>query len=75
MAQDIQNIRPAVIGENSTFILDELRRFRHVIVNVYTINLAPEKMHKLVSSVRELWSKLSAELLAFAEFLDEIANE
>jgi len=75
MAQDIQDIRPAVIGESSTIILDELRKFRHVVVNIYTVNLVPEKMCKLVLSVNELWPKLNGELMAFAEFLDEVSRE
>ena len=37
-------IRPAVIGPESASALDELRRFRHLVRNVYTFNLVPEKM-------------------------------
>jgi len=42
--------------------------------NVYTVNLVPDKMVGLVSALSELWPRLQAELLAFADFLDELAR-
>lgn len=73
MARDLSGTRPAVIGEDSAEVLDELRRFRHLVRNVYTVNLAPEKMVGLVSGLPASWSKLRAELLAFADFLEHLA--
>jgi len=74
MARDLPGVRPAVIGEDSAEALDELRRFRHLVRNVYTVNLAPEKMAGLLSGLPVLWSKLRAELLAFADFLEHLAR-
>jgi len=73
MARDLPGTRPAVIGEDSAESLDELRRFRHLVRNVYTVNLSPEKMAGLLSVLPALWSKLRAELLAFADFLEMAA--
>lgn len=73
MTKDIQE-RPALIGGESASTLDELRRFRHLVRNVYTFNLVPEKMDPLVSSLPELWPRLRAELLAFADFLEDVAQ-
>jgi len=73
MTKDIQE-RPALIGGESASMLDELRRFRHLVRNVYTFNLVPEKMDPLVSSLPELWPRLRAELLAFADFLEDVAQ-
>ncbi|NOX63200.1 MAG: antitoxin [Chloroflexi bacterium] len=70
MAQDIEDVRPAVIGQSSMQALDELRRFRHLVRNVYTTNLSPDRMANLISSLPKLWPRLRAELLAFAEFLE-----
>jgi len=42
--------------------------------NIYTFNLVPEKMDPLVSSLPELWPRLRAELLAFADFLEDVAQ-
>lgn len=72
MAQDLPAIRPAVISQETTAVIDELRRFRHLVRNVYTTNLAPEKMTGLMASVPQLWPQLRAELLAFADYLEAV---
>jgi hypothetical protein len=70
MSQDFSGIRPAVISQHSAAIVDEFRRFRHLVRNVYTINLVPEKMEGLMDTLPEFWPTLRAELLAFADYLD-----
>lgn len=74
MSLDVVDIRPALISQKSALILDEFRRFRHLVRNVYTMNLAPDKMYGLITSLDELWNKLRAELGAFADFLEELAE-
>ena len=52
MARDATDARPAVISQASADGLDEFRRFRHLVRNVYTesavgtTNLVPEKIAK-----------------------------
>jgi hypothetical protein len=75
MGQEIRNVRPAVISSGRVSSLDELRRFRHLVRNVYTFNLLPGKMESLVLGLPELWSEVEAELLAFADFLSEVAKQ
>ncbi len=70
MTKDLQGSRPAVIGQETFFALDNFRRFRHLLHNVYTMNLVPDKMAGLISALPGLWAKLQAELLAFADFLE-----
>jgi len=70
MSHDFSEIRPAVISQHSAAIVDEFRRFRHLVRNVYTINLVPEKMEGLMDTLPEFWPTLRAELLAFADYLD-----
>lgn len=74
MAQEMANVRPAVISSENASSLDELRRFRHLVRNVYTFNLVPDKMKTLISNLPGLWSEVQAELLAFADFLSELAQ-
>lgn len=74
MAQDVGETRPAVISQENAMTLDELRRFRHLVRNVYTFNLVPEKMEPLVSVLPKLWPQLRAELVAFADFLEDVAE-
>ena len=75
MTHDVADVRPAVISSEAAEGLDELRRFRHLVRNVYTMNLAPEKMVDLASGLPTLWSRLRLELLAFADFLEQLAME
>lgn len=48
MSSDIAGSRPAVISAQTYTNLDELRRFRHLVRNVYTHNLGFAKMKPLV---------------------------
>lgn len=48
--------------------------FRHLVRNVYTFHLVPEKMKPLVADLPGLWDQLRAELLAFADFLEALAE-
>jgi hypothetical protein len=74
MARDLADVRPAVMRQDHALALDEFRRFRHLVRNVYTMNLVPARMTGLVSALPELWSGMHAELLAFADFLDALAQ-
>lgn len=72
MAQDLPEVRPAVISQASALVLDKFRRFRHLVRNVYTTNLTPDKMEELMIALPEAWLRLRAELLAFADFLSAL---
>jgi hypothetical protein len=71
VTKEVKHIRPAVISKESATRLNEYRGFRHVVRNVYTYHFDPAKVEKLVKSVNELFTKLKAELLAFADFLEQ----
>jgi len=75
MAQEVQQVRPAVISEKSRSRLDEFRGFRHVVRNVYTFKFDPEKVEKLATEVPGLFADIIPELLAFADFLQEAAQK
>jgi hypothetical protein len=72
MAQDIPDTRPAVLSRETASATDEFRRFRHLVRNVYALELAPGKMAVLMATLPELWPKIRAELLAFADFMDAL---
>jgi hypothetical protein len=74
MARDLTEVRPAVIGAESAVALDEFRRFRHLVRNIYTFNLDPDKMASLVTVLPDLFSQIKAELLGFSSFLEELAK-
>lgn len=73
MASDLPNVRPAVISQSNLTSLDEFRRFRHLVRNVYAVNLRADKIESLPSELPTLWSRLRAEFLAFADFLEQLA--
>jgi len=52
---------------------DEYRGFRHIVRNVYTYKFDSGRIDKLAERAGPLFTRLRAELLAFADFLE--ANE
>ena len=75
MAQEMPNVRPAMISADVAAGLDEYRRFRHLVRNVYATTLVPGKMQGLLERLLPFWNRLRAELMAFAAFLEQIAPE
>lgn len=73
MARELPGIRPAVISDASRDALEEYRGFRHVARNVYTFNLSPAKIEHLVLGTRGHFTRLRAEIVAFADFLESSA--
>lgn len=71
MTKEIPKIRPAVISNETRRLLDELRRFRHVVRNVYTHTFNPRGIEKLIDYADHALEKLRAELSAFADFLEK----
>lgn len=69
MNTEVPGLRPAVISSALKEALEEYRGFRHVVRNVYTYNLNPEKIEGLVSKLRTVLIKTETELTAFAKFL------
>lgn len=51
MSKEQKNRRPAVISISSFSHLDELRRFRHLVRNVYAFNLVPDKVEPIVNNL------------------------
>ena len=70
MTKEVPGIRSAVISTETGTRLDEYRRFRHVVRNVYTHRFDPAQPRKLINSAPELCARTKAELLAFAAFLE-----
>jgi hypothetical protein len=71
MSLEIPEIRPAVISDELRELLEDYRGFRHVVRNVYTYHLNPEKIGRLIENIDPVIEKLSDELSAFASFLEE----
>jgi len=75
MTEEIPGVRPAVISMASHEKLNEYRAFRHLARNIYTFNLDPAKVKHLVVHASLHFVHIKAELLAFADFLEQQALE
>jgi hypothetical protein len=74
MTLDLTPVRPAVITKDTAARLDEHRKFRHRIRNVYAADLDPERMEPLIDGLPALWEAVSAELANFSTFLTNISR-
>ena len=74
MVAEVPSVRPAVIREETRQMLDEYRGFRHIVRNVYAFRFDLVKIQKLVQEAPTVLSQVRAELLAFADFLDQQAQ-
>ena len=71
MAFEQDSIRPAVISHKSLEYLDEWRRFRHLVRHNYASELEAAKIERLIDDIGDRFSQISAELIAFAQFLEQ----
>jgi hypothetical protein len=69
MALEIPNVRPAVISSKTREQLDPYRGFRHVVRNVYTYHISPDKMKPLAKGIRPVFKQVEKELAAFSRFI------
>ncbi|MFO7876849.1 MAG: hypothetical protein R6U55_09755 [Desulfovermiculus sp.] len=69
MAAQLEDLRPAVISQETRTCLDEYRAFRHLVRNVYTFNLRPSRVAELAVSVQECFGLIASDLEEFVLFL------
>lgn len=74
MNMALPQIRPQVISAETLQVIDEFLRFRHVVQNVYAFEFDPERIERLIQRLQPCFEQVRAELLAFADFLDGLAQ-
>ncbi len=74
LSEEINGIRPAVFGDETCAELDVYRGFRHVVRHVYAYKFDPMKLKKLVDSLPSALKMARDELLAFANFLEQVSH-
>ena len=72
MAIEVPSIRPAIISSELKEKLEEYRGFRHVVRNVYTYRLNPEKIEGLVVRLNTVLEKTETDIIGFARFLQSV---
>ena len=73
MSLAIPDIRPAVLRPETGAALIEYLEFRHVVRNVYTFNLRPDRVAELVNELRPTCRLVEDDLLGLARLLDMLA--
>jgi hypothetical protein len=75
MTRAVSKVRPAVLSPRSGDWLDEYRKFRHRVRNIYATNLVPDRMKSLVEDLSPGWRRVREELLTFTAFLESVAED
>ena len=72
MITEIEGLRPAVISKTTGEMVEKFLRFRHLVRNVYSFNLFPEKIQTLVDKLSNTYENVKKDLSDFVQlFLKE----
>ncbi|MDY7080698.1 MAG: antitoxin [Chloroflexota bacterium] len=74
MTYDLPNVRPPVLSRAARDALRDYRSFRHLVRNIYTYNLNPEKVKVLVDHLPDVWVAVKQDVERFLAFLDAVAQ-
>lgn len=74
MTLELPGVRPAVLRQGTESQLNEYRRFRHLIRNIYTTALDPKRMIHLIDALPQVWQQVGQELAAFNTFLADLSR-
>ncbi len=74
MSLAVTGVRPVVLSPEARSSLTDYLEFRHVVRNVYTFSLRPDRVAELVRGLRPAFDLVQRDLLAFAEFLQELST-
>jgi len=75
MGITVSGLRSQVLSMETINLLDEYRRFRHVVRNIYAFDIDPEKVTPLIDGLRECFERSQTELLAFADYLERLGGD
>jgi hypothetical protein len=75
MAAGMQALRPPVITPETRHGLDEYRGFRHVVRNVYTFQLRPQRLQELGLNLSDCYQRVALDLRKFCDFLIQMDEE
>lgn len=73
MALDFPQVRPAVMSLSLEKQLAEYLGFRHVVRNIYGLELDPDRIARLVQKINQVSAQLTSEIEQFVAYLRELA--
>lgn len=71
MSAEMRKRRPRVLRAETLECIDEYRRFRHVVRNVYTFNIRPQRVRELIEQMPECMERVTTDILSFCDFLEQ----
>ena len=71
MGQEIPEVRPAVLSDESVEKLDEFLAFRHSVRNLYTFNLEIERLYELLERLPDAWQNARSDIEEFRSLLQQ----
>jgi hypothetical protein len=75
MSAGLDSTRPPVITPDTRYCLDEYRGFRHIVRNVYTFQLRPQRLRELTVNLRDCYHKVVQDIHTFLDFLEELSQD
>ncbi len=72
MSGEIRGLRPPVISQSTRIALDEFRALRHIIRNVYALNLRPARLNELLTQLPKCFASTQSDFLNFIQFLGSV---
>ena len=72
MTLDVEGLRPKLLSTEAYQCLDELRRFRHLFRNAYTIELDPQRIVIVITQAQRLQKIYQSDFKEFKAFLDSL---
>ncbi len=69
MSAEIPGKRPAALSRETRLLLDEYQGFRHIVRNLYTFNLRPERLRNLIQHLPESMDLFHKDMEGFLAFL------
>lgn len=74
MTKEIRDIRPAVISLKTFEKMDDYRKFRHLVRNIYTYNIIPEKVLVLARPSEKVFRGFEQNIKTFMKFILKAAS-
>lgn len=75
MSAELPNLRPPVVQVITRQAIDEYRSFRHVVRNVYTFDLQPNRVVALAEKLPDCFAALKRDVTAFVAFLISVSED
>ena len=69
-----RGVRPSVIKDGTRILLDEYRKFRHLVRNIYTFNIIPQKVMKLANGITKAFGFFRRDVKNFMNVIEEISR-